>query len=204
MTKVDEPSSQPDTVSSLVRHLEQTLPEDKDITVRALLESLGVYGFVVLLLMLAILNVAIFMLPGLSIIFGIPMVILSVQMLIGQKTPVFPAFIRTRTIPANLLHKGLDIAVIALQKIEPRIKPRWLLLTHPAVMSVHSLLALSLAFMVAIPVPFINLPPTFGVILLTIGLLQRDGLFIVLAYTIALWSFHLYQSLGQAAQNLVG
>lgn len=204
MANDEKTAPKTDTVSSLIRHLEQTLPTDEDITVGALLAALGVHGFVFFLLVLALLNIAIFMLPGLSILFGVPMVILCVQMLIGHLTPVFPAPIRRRKISSALLHKGLDHAVTALEKIQPHIKPRFLLLTHPSAMRVHILVALVMAFMVAIPVPFINLPPTFGMIMLTIGLLQRDGVFVACAYVLALWSLHLYESLGQAAQNLVG
>ena len=49
-----------DTVSSLVRHLEETLPVGEEVTIGQFLAILGVYGFVFLLLILALLNVAIF------------------------------------------------------------------------------------------------------------------------------------------------
>ncbi|MFA6280173.1 MAG: exopolysaccharide biosynthesis protein [Bdellovibrionales bacterium] len=204
MEEPDETTSKPDTVSSLVRHLEQTLPEGEDMTVARLLSFLGVHGFIFLLLILACLNIFIFMLPGLSIVFGLPMVILSVQMLLGQRAPIFPAFVRLRKIRSTLLRRGLHLAVVGLEKIEPRIKPRLCFLTSSLMMRVHSLVALCLALMVAIPVPFINLPPSLGMVFLTIGLLQRDGVFIAIAYAATLWSFHLYESLGQMAQHLVG
>ncbi len=204
MKKPDETTSKQDTVSSLVRHLEQTLPEGEDMTVESLLSFLGVHGFVFLLLTLAFLNIVIFMLPGLSIVFGLPMVILSVQMLLGQQAPLIPAFVRRRRIRSTFLRRGLHLAVAGLERIEPRIKPRLRFLTSSLMIRFHSLIALCLAFMVAIPVPFMNLPPSFGLVFLTIGLLQRDGAFIVIAYAATLWSFHLYESLGQMAGQLVG
>lgn len=191
-----------DTVSALVRHLGRTLPMDEDVSVGRLLRLLGVHGFAFFLLVLALLNVAIFMLPGLSILFGVPMVVLAVQMLLGLGAPVFPAFICNRHIDGFLLHRGISLSVAALEKIETGIKPRLLFVTHPSLMRVHCLLALVLGFMVAIPVPFLNLPPTTGIVLLTLGLLQRDGLFVLGAYLFALWSFHLYESLGRAAGTL--
>lgn len=204
MKEPDETTLTTDTVSSLIRHLEQSLPEGEDMTVESLLSFLGVHGFVFLLLTLAFLNIFIFMLPGLSIVFGIPMVILSVQMLLGQQSPLVPSFVRGRKVRSSLLRRGLHLAVVGLEKIEPKIKPRLRFLTSGLMMRMHSLVALCLAFMVAIPVPFMNLPPSFGMVFLTIGLLQRDGAFIMIAYAATLWSFHLYESLGQMAGQLVG
>jgi len=202
---VDEPPLETphyDTVSSLVRHLERTLPPEGDVSIGQLLAALGMYGFVFFLLILALLNVAIFMLPGLSILFGVPMVILAVQVLLGIRSPIFPAFVRDRAIRAQTLQRGLDWAIIALERIEPAVRPRLLFLTHPTIVRAHFLAALLLAFMVAIPLPFVNLPPTFGVILLAVGLMQRDGLFILAAYAFAGWSLWLYESLGRAAGGL--
>lgn len=200
---IDDTSPRIDTVSSLVRHLEQTIPEGEDITVGTFLSLLGVYGFVFFILVLGILNIAIFMMPGLSILFGIPMVIMVVQMLLGHKAPVFPDYIRSKTIKSDLLRRGLSVSEKALQKIEVGVRPRLTFLTHPAVNRVHHLVALILALMVAIPIPFINIPPTIGIVLLAIGLMQRDGYFIVGAYLFGFWSFWLYESLGSAAQSLL-
>lgn len=199
-----EAGSKPSTLSALVRHLERTLPEGDSVSFGQLLHHLGIHGFVFFLLLLALFNIVIFMLPGLSILFGVPMLILAAQMVLGIRTPIFPDVIRRRTIRGATLHKGLDLAVAALEKIENTIRPRFLFLTHPAVLRVHALAALVLALMVAVPVPFLNLPPTVGVVLLSIGLLQRDGLFILGAYAFGLWSLWLYESLGRAAQSLVG
>ncbi|MGE4352241.1 MAG: exopolysaccharide biosynthesis protein [Bdellovibrionales bacterium] len=192
------------TASALVRHLEANLPEEEDMTVGQFLPLLGVHGFVFFILVLGLLNIAIFMLPGLSIVFGIPMVIMAVQMLLGLQAPVFPAYVCQHPLKGSVLRKGLHIAASALEKIEPAIKPRLLYLTYPSIIRFHSVAALVLAFMVAIPIPFINIPPTIGIILLSIGLMQRDGVFICGAYLFGIWSLGLYESLGRAAQGLVG
>ncbi len=193
-----------DTASSLVRHLEKTLPEGEEMTVGQFLPLLGVHGFIFFILVLGLLNIAIFMLPGLSIIFGIPMVIMAVQMLLGLYAPIFPAYVRNHRLQTDVLRKGLQVAAFALEKIETAIRPRLCFLTYPGLMRVHAVAALLLAFMVAIPIPFINIPPTIGIILLCIGLIQRDGIFVIGAYLFAGWSFWLYESLGRAAQGLVG
>jgi len=193
-----------EALSSIVRRLEETMPRDESVTVGRLLSLLGVHGFVFFLLTLALLNIVIFMLPGLSIVFGVPMVILAVQMLLGHQAPLFPAFVRQRAVRSDVVHRGLGLAAAALERMEVAIKPRLLFLTAPVLLRLHALAALCLAFMVAVPIPFVNLPPSVGMVLLTIGLLQRDGAFVLLAYGAVLWSIHIYESLGQIAQNIVG
>lgn len=193
---------QHEPLSALVRRMEKTLPADESMTVGQFLCFLGVHGFVFFILVLALLNIFIFMLPGLSILFGVPMVILAVQMVLGLRAPIFPSFIQRQRLKGTYLHRGLDLAAQALEKIEPFVKPRLSIMTSPAIIRIHSLVALFLALMVAIPVPLLNLPPSFGAILLAIGLMQRDGAFILGAYGFGLWSFWLYESLGRAAGNL--
>jgi hypothetical protein len=187
-----------DTASSLIRRLEDVLPDDDAVTVGYFLQLLGVHGFAFFILVLGILNIAIFMLPGLSILFGIPMVIMAVQMLLGHVAPVFPDAILSQHIKGDMLCKGLHVAARIVETIEIAVKPRLMILTHPMLLRGHFLAALIFAFMVAIPVPFINIPPTVGIILLTIGLMQRDGIFIIVSYVFGIWSLWLYESLGRA------
>lgn len=193
----------PDTVTSLIRHLEHTLPEDRDMTIGQFLHLLGVHGFIFFLLVLALMNVMIFMVPGLSILFGVPMVILVVQMLLGISSPIFPSVICQRKMSSKVLQKGLIHAAFVTEKVERFICPRFLLLTRKQFIWIHYLAALMLSFMVALPVPLLNLPPTFGMLFLCMGLMQRDGVFVGIAYALAAWSFWLYQSVGSAAHNLV-
>ncbi|NTU76615.1 MAG: exopolysaccharide biosynthesis protein [Alphaproteobacteria bacterium] len=148
-------------------------------------------------------NIVIFMVPGLSLLFGLPMVILAVQMVLGLKTPIFPAFIRQRMISRAVLARGLELGLKGMAKVEPLIRPRLLWVSGSHMDRVHSVLALLLAVLVAFPIPILNLPPSFGVVVLALGLLQRDGLFVIASYVLAGWSLWLYGSLGQMAQRLV-
>lgn len=201
-TRPDNANQNYDTASSIIHRLEKQIPTDEDITVEEFLKLLGVHGFVIFILVLALLNIAIFMLPGLSILFGVPMVIMAVQLLSGIDAPIIPAFIRSRTLGERALRTGLDWAAKVLEKIEPAIKPRLEFLTHPALLRIHAFVVLILAFMVAIPIPFINIPPTIAIIMLMLGFMQRDGVCIIGSYVFGMWSLWLYESLGRAAVGL--
>jgi hypothetical protein len=133
------------------------------------------------------------------------MVILAAQMVLGFHAPVFPAFIRRQTIQREALVKGLDRALYGVEKIERYIKPRALFLTHPALNRLHGLAALVMAVMVTLPIPLVNVPPSVGLAFLAIGMLQRDGIFILLAYVIGMGCLLLFKSLlGHITHSVAG
>jgi hypothetical protein len=196
-------AAKPESIVDLLRHLRIAIEGGDTVTVGHMLRLFGVRGFAFLLFVLALMNIVIFMVPGISLLFGVPMVILAVQMVLGLTAPVFPAFIRNRAIKCAILERGLDIGIRGVEKVEHLIRPRFPLLFGPHRDRFHSFLALVMAILVALPVPVMNVPPSLAVIALTLGMMQRDGLFVVLAYAIAAWSLWLYKSLGHMAQMLV-
>jgi hypothetical protein len=186
-------------ISDLLRHLKEEAARAPTITVGHILHVSGLRGFAVLLLILSTLNIVIFMIPMLSFFLGLPMVILAAQMVIGFHAPLFPAFIRRRSLACAPLVEGLTRAIYWIEKIERYIKPRLIILSAPIFLRVHALLTLMLAILVTLPIPIVNVPPSIGIFFLAIGLLQRDGLFILLAYIVAIWCFILFRSLAVIA-----
>jgi len=183
--------------------MEEAAREDT-ITVGRILSIFGLRGFAFLLLILSILNIVIFMVPMLSFFLGLPMVILAVQMVLGLKAPLFPAFIRRRTIARTALLDGLARAIYWVERIERYIKPRLAFLSAPALLRVHAFLALVLAILVTLPIPVVNVPPSIGIFFLALGLLQRDGVFIALAYAVGWWCLWLFASLGTVVHRVTG
>lgn len=190
-------------VSELMRTLMESASHEDQVSVGRILHIFGVRGFAFLLLVLAVLNVAIFMVPFVSIVFGLPMVILSVQMVLGLQTPVFPQLVRRRIIPRDLLVRGLEQSIHSISKIERAIKPRFTFLSIAVFNRAHGLVALLLAIMVTLPIPLFNIPPSLGLALLAIGILQRDGLFIVAGYAVGGCCLVLFKSLGHFAHTMV-
>ena len=172
------------------------------MTIGQLLQIFGVRGFAFLIFILALLNVVIFMVPGLSLLLGLPLVILTVQMVLGLHTPLFPSFVRRRTLSRALLVRGLELGIDGLSRVEHLFRPRFWLIAGGHMDRLHSLLALLMAVLMTIPVPLLNLPPSFGLIALALGIMQRDGIFIAAAYALAGWSLWLFGSLGHVAHSL--
>ncbi len=186
-------------ISELVSRLMDTAAATETITVGRVLQIFGVRGFAFLLMILSILNIVIFMVPFLSFFLGLPMVILTAQMIIGLRAPMFPRVIRTREISRTALLDGLGRAIIWIQRIENYIKPRLPALSAPELMRVHAFAALILAIMVTLPIPVVNVPPSVAILFLAIGILSRDGIFILMGYATGLWCLWLFKSLDHIA-----
>jgi hypothetical protein len=198
-------ATKPERISDIMRRLMDGAAHEETVSIGHILQVFGVRGFAFIILMLALLNIVIFMVPFISFLFGLPIVILAVQMVLGLYTPIFPQFVRHQTIRREPLLHGLEKAVLWMTKIERYIRPRFAFLSDPRINRLHGMLALILAMLVTLPVPLFNILPSVGLISLAIGMLQRDGIFIVASYAIGGWSLMLFRSIGHhIAQSFAG
>jgi len=125
------------------------------------------------------------MVPGISVFAGAAMIVPAFQLMIGLPAPVFPASIRSRPISVAALRRWTPKVIEWLAKVEKLIKPRWPQLTTQIARRMLGLVVIVLALIVTIPFPFSNFPPSFAVICLALGILERDGLMITLGLAIS-------------------
>jgi hypothetical protein len=67
-----------------------------------------------------------------------------------------------------------------LERIERTIRPRLLPLTGPQAERVIGIVGFSLAIIIFLPIPFGNMLPGLALAILGLGLLERDGLAVLL------------------------
>ncbi|HEX7945146.1 MAG TPA: exopolysaccharide biosynthesis protein [Phenylobacterium sp.] len=120
--------------------------------------------------------------PGGTTIFGLPLVLLSPQLIIGARLPWLPNAVKKRTISIADLRKGLPKLIPTLQKAEAISKPRLVFLFGPVGERAIGLLCLVLALILILPIPGGNIPPALAVSTLSFALIQRDGLIALLGY----------------------
>lgn len=131
-------------------------------------------SFAALLTFFAILNL-IPLPPGTGIITGIPLVLVSVQMVMGRDSVWLPAFLRTKTIAPDRFRQISNKIVPWLQWLERFIKPRnwpfgrkkgdrWL-----------GIFTTILGMSVVLPMPLSNWLPAFATAIIGIALCERDG-----------------------------
>lgn len=129
------------------------------------------------------------MVPGISIFAGIAMTVPAYQLLIGLKAPVFPKSVQKRKISVNALKRWGPRVITWVEILEKLVQFRWPMLTNDKAQRVMGLSILILAAVVTIPFPFSNFPPSVAIICFALGLLERDGLMVLIGSFIGVIAF---------------
>lgn len=160
-------------ISSILQELRDTAPPDR-FSLDWLLDSLETRSFAIVILMLALVAMA----PGVSIIAGLLITTLGVQMLAGRAAPAFPRRVAAYTMPTAYLSASIRRVAPVLARIEKVVRPRWALpprTTKRAVGLVVVLLSIAVVF---VPIPLSNIAPAFVIALIAIAYLMEDGMFL--------------------------
>jgi hypothetical protein len=116
--------------------------------------------------------------PGASLVLGAPLIFLSVQLMVGAK-PWLPRLIRKRSIGRVEFATIVGRIVPWLEKAERFLKPRWKGLTYPPVERLVGAVCLLLAVILFLPIPLGNILPALAICLFGLGILERDGVWIL-------------------------
>jgi hypothetical protein len=176
--------SSTEKTSALLRRLFDELPGDQ-VPVRYVVRQLRRRSFGGISIFLAVLSLV----PGVSIFTGLALFIIGIQILFGFRGPLLPKIIGQRQISSEALLKIGNPFLDKIEKFERYVKPRWLFLTTPPLSNLVGLLIAALAVVVMVPLPFSNMPPAFALILISTGLLERDGLLISVGIVVAVAAF---------------
>jgi hypothetical protein len=146
--------------------------------------------------------------PGSSTVFGIPLVLLSIQMLIGLEKPWLPAFLRRKSMRIETYRSGIARLESVLARFERLARPRYWLVPQIIVERVVSIVALLMSLIVILPIPLINQIPALSIILLAIGLGEQDGVWLGTGFLVAALAagiaIGLGASVGLAALQIFG
>lgn len=159
---------------------------DEVVTLGELIDRLARRGFGLLMIALALPTMIPVLPPGSSAVIGLLYIVLAVQMLIGLDQPWLPARARryrlsARTITA-LRHRGVPV----VQRIERYSRPRPLFPNDRIAARAVALAMLVVGVILFFPLPFLNTLPALGVLLLGIGLLNRDSIFLLTGFLITI------------------
>lgn len=176
-------------LSQLLSDLRQTI-DGEETSVATLLEGFHERGFGVMTLLFSIpMALPIPKPPGLSTLFGVPLMILTLQQAAGRHTVWMPETIRRKRISSAKLIRVLDGGIPWARKIEYLLRPRMEYMTRGAASHLIGFCGCLMAMCMMIPLPGTNTVPSFGIALMSAGVIMRDGL-CVLAGMVAgtLWS----------------
>jgi len=157
-------------ISRIVNEVAAQFPGAR-ITLGEMAEAFGDRAFGLLVLLLCLPS----LLPGMASVFGIPMLILGVQMGMGRRVPKLPRFIARQSIKREDLLRLASASSTWLGKVERFVKPRPGFFTGPMGDRVVGWLTVYCAAMLILPGPGTNGPPAFGNIVMALGVVEADN-----------------------------
>jgi hypothetical protein len=113
--------------------------------------------------------------PGVSVVLGIPLLFLSLQLMLGFAVPWLPQALVHTTVTRPRFARVMNVVVPWMRRAEKLSRPRWSLLATGLAERAIGLLCIVLSVVLILPVPFGNMGPGIAVCILAFALLERDG-----------------------------
>ena len=117
---------------------------------------------------------------GIPQIVALPLMFVSLQILIGRKTPWLPAKLGARSVSAEGLRNLANRSRPWLRRIELVSRPRLIALTTSPIDRIVGAALVLFSASILVPLPLTNTVPGFTVVVVSMGLLQRDGILVIL------------------------
>ena len=159
------------------------------VTLRELLALVGEQGLLVFCAILAMPFLLPVTIPFMSTALGLPMLLIGSAVVLNR-VPWLPDRVLDHALPTETVQHVLERAAHTADRFEHLVRPRLLPLTAtPLANSLNGivLVVAVLALMAPLPlVPFANTAPAIGVILLCLGMAERDGVVILLGHVVTL------------------
>ena len=123
--------------------------------------------------------------PGISVLFGVPLMIISAQLALGGRRAWLPAVILRQSM-ARKDYVALMVHVQpAVEHFERIVRPRALWLANDWAKIPIGLTCLVLAMIITLPIPLGHVAPGTAICLLALGFMERDGVVIGIGFVAA-------------------
>lgn len=162
--------------------------EPEGISLRALLYSLSGKGQALLLILMSLPFCQPISLPGFSTILGFFLAFVGLRISFGHQSWL-PSYILDRKISKKNFEKIASFAIYITNKLKFFIRTRLVFLVENTLWHIfHGLTITLLAILLALPlpIPFSNLLCGYPILFFGLGLLEEDGVMIILAYIFAI------------------
>lgn len=156
------------------------------VSVSDLMQAMDARAVAALILLFALPNVVPTP-PGTSSILGLPLLYLTAQMMLG-KLPWLPAIIADRSMTRSDFNSFVGRVTPLVARAERLLKPRLLFVTSATGERVIGGICLTLAIVLALPIPLGNMLPAFAITLMALGVLERDGVWVIIGVLVGILS----------------
>jgi hypothetical protein len=159
------------------------------VSLRDLMALSGEQGLLLLCALLALPFLLPVSVPGVSTVFGAAIILIAIGVTLNR-VPWLPRRILDRPLPTLQIKSVFGRGAQIVARFEHLVRPRWPLLTRGATINrLHGSALIVAGVLLIAPlglIPFSNTLPGFAILFLALGMVERDGLFIVAGYVMNL------------------
>ncbi|WP_367614523.1 exopolysaccharide biosynthesis protein [Teichococcus coralli] len=157
-------------ITRIIAEVAATFPGER-ISLGEMAGAFGDRGFGLLILLLCLPS----LLPGMASVFGLPMLLLGLQMGLGWRQPQLPGFLARKTVRRTDLLRLASASSRGLRFVERFVRPRPGWCAGPLGDRMVGWLTVYAALMLILPGPGTNGPPAFGTIIMALGVVEQDS-----------------------------
>lgn len=150
---------------------------DAGYRVDDLLNLFGDRGFGVFLIFLSVPSALPVPAPGYSTPFGLILLLIGTQMVLQRPRPWLPLRARNVLISARTGRRIVSGLTWIFAKLERFVRPRFLWITDRRGFALTGGLVALMGALMCFPIPLTNTAPAFVILVIGIGLTEKDGLF---------------------------
>ena len=194
----------PQTLQECLLRLKETAEEQTTISVRTILQTLSGKGRLLILMLLSLPFCLPIPLPGLSVPFGLLIAFIGIRITFAKHLWL-PSRILSKKVQSSLIKKIVNKTMRVVKKMQVWTHPRLMWLAfHPIMHIVNGLIIffLGIALALPIPIPFSNITAAWGVFIISLGIIEDDGIFILVGQFIFLITIIIYAIIGTSIQAL--
>lgn len=119
--------------------------------------------------------------PGFSIFLALPSIFITLQICFCKKGMFLPKWIAKLRINKKIIKKVDSSSRKYLMFMEKLTKKRLSFFVSPKLQKIYNIILLIFAFTSAVPIPFLCMIPAFAGVLMSAGLIVKDGMLVVLS-----------------------
>ena len=166
------------SLSELITDLQAHIDGDKT-SIATILNAFHERGFGFFLFLIALPAALPIPAIGINTIIALPLMMLTAQQAIGRKTLWLPEKWKSKEVSSAKIEGFIESSKPWLKRIEFFIRPRLSFITQGVFSYVIGITGFIMSLAVAIPLPLTNTVPAFGIALMAVGILMRDGLAVI-------------------------
>jgi hypothetical protein len=174
------------------------------LTVEQIVKALGPTSFGTSLMVFSIPEVLPIPLPGMTTVVVIPTGIISWQLIRGQPEVHLPNALLKRSIPRKAFAAAVSAILPFLESAERGTRARWRWASSPVGKRFLGVFILVMAAVIALPIPFTIMPAAMSIFIISLGMVERDGVLVSLGILLGLATIAMIGMLGLGILSLFG